>query len=101
MLWSSLRNTTRETDWSRLPHHRVTDTSTRTITREEPCDYRDNAMERYYPVKTSDGRYDALYQQYRTLGEREPSMSFIGRCGRLPSESTRPLSAGLRRDVRL
>ncbi len=45
-------------------------TKLRTV--EEPCDYRDNMLERYYPVKTSDGRYDALYKRY---ARRPPAMS--------------------------
>jgi UDP-galactopyranose mutase len=72
---------TRETNWDALPRHRVEATGRRTITREEPCDYRDNGMERYYPVKTADGRYQALYEKYRALAEAEPDMEFIGRCG--------------------
>jgi UDP-galactopyranose mutase len=72
---------TRETDWSRLPSHAAPADGTRTITREEPCDYRDNDFERYYPVKTTDGRYDAVYRQYRSLAARDPNLTFIGRCG--------------------
>lgn len=72
---------TRETDWSRLPQHQGRQEASRTITREEPCDYRDNNLERYYPVKTTDGRYDAVYRQYRSLAEREGNITFIGRCG--------------------
>ena len=72
---------TREAWWHCLPGHLEQETGRRTVTVEEPCDYRDNANERYYPVKTADGRYQALYQQYRALAERLPSMTFIGRCG--------------------
>ncbi len=72
---------TRETDWSRLPAHRVARSDVKTVTREEPCDYRDNGLERYYPVKTSDGRYDAIYRQYKALADEEGGMTFIGRCG--------------------
>lgn len=73
---------TRETRWDCLPHHVVTETSRRTVTAEEPCDYRDNAMERYYPLKTADNRYQAVYQTYRQLAERTAlNMEFIGRCG--------------------
>lgn len=72
---------TRETNWDVLPHHRVVATGRRTITREEPCDYRDNGLERYYPVKTADGRYQALYEKYRELAQAVPDMEFIGRCG--------------------
>jgi UDP-galactopyranose mutase len=71
---------TRETDWSRLPNHAAR-MSRKTITLEQPCDYRDNAMERYYPVKTSDGRNDAIYRRYRDHARSEPDLTFIGRCG--------------------
>jgi UDP-galactopyranose mutase len=74
------RPNTRETDWSRLPHHGA-GLARKTITLEQACDYRDNAMERYYPVKTSDGRNDAIYQRYRDHAAKNPAMTFIGRCG--------------------
>jgi len=72
---------TRETDWSRLPGHRIYDTGRKTITQEEPCDYRDNDLERYYPVKTSDGRHEAVYRRYKERAEKLDNISFIGRCG--------------------
>jgi UDP-galactopyranose mutase len=72
---------TRETDWSRIPDHVVRQTGLKTLTAEEPCDYRDNNMERYYPVKTSDGRYQAVYEKYKALAEQVGECSFIGRCG--------------------
>ncbi len=72
---------TRETYWDALPFHRVVETGQRTVTREEPCDYRDNNMERYYPVKTADGRFQAVYETYKTLAAAEAKVSFIGRCG--------------------
>jgi UDP-galactopyranose mutase len=75
------RPQTRETWWHCLPHHLVEDTGRQSITLETPCDYRDNAMERYYPVKTADGRYQLLYEQYKELAADLPTMSFIGRCG--------------------
>ena len=72
---------TREAWWHCLPGHLVAETGRRTVTVEEPCDYRNNSNERYYPVKTADGRYQALYQEYRGLAETLPNMAFIGRCG--------------------
>jgi UDP-galactopyranose mutase len=73
---------TRETRWDCLPHHIVTETGRRTITAEEPCDYRDNNRERYYPVKTADNRFQAIYNKYKVLAEQSSSkISFIGRCG--------------------
>ncbi len=72
---------TRATDWSLLPFHVAERGKTKTVTVEEPCDYIDNDYERYYPVKTSDGRYQAVYEQYRRLAAGIPDMTFIGRCG--------------------
>jgi len=72
---------TREIDWSRLPGHQLRATGRKTVTSEEPCDDRDNGMERYYPVKTSDGRFDAVYCRYKELAAQDGRISFIGRCG--------------------
>lgn len=72
---------TRETDWSRLPHHRVERGPHKTITREEPCDYRENNLERYYPVMAVDGRFDKLYNSYKSLANKISNLTFIGRCG--------------------
>lgn len=51
------------------------------MTLEEPCDYRENDFERYYPVKTSDRRFDAVYRRYKAAAEAEGQVTFIGRCG--------------------
>jgi UDP-galactopyranose mutase len=72
---------TRETWWHCLPGHQMAETGRRTVTIEAPCDYRDNGGERYYPVRTPDQRYQALYAEYRKLAESLPDMAFIGRCG--------------------
>jgi UDP-galactopyranose mutase len=72
---------TRETWWHVMPNHIINETGRRTLTLEEPCDYRDNNMERYYPVKTADGRYQILYDQYNRLASELSNMRFIGRCG--------------------
>ena len=73
---------TRETAWHAFPGHHVRDTGRVTLTAEEPCDYRDNRYERYYPARTSDGRHDATYRRYRGLADRDAGvMTFIGRCG--------------------
>ena len=53
----------------------------KTATQEEPCDYLANRLERYYPVKTCDGRYQAVYARYKALAEATPGINFIGRCG--------------------
>lgn len=72
---------TRETWWHVIPNHRVRDTGRFSITVEEPCDYRDNNRERYYPVKTSDRRYQQLYARYAEMAAGLLGMTFIGRCG--------------------
>jgi UDP-galactopyranose mutase len=72
---------TRETAWQEFPNHIVTDSGMGTFTREEPCDYRDNGFERYYPVRTADDRNGKIYDQYLALARREAKMKFIGRCG--------------------
>lgn len=72
---------TRQSDWSRLPGHVVTAGPVKTVTLEEPCADHENNMERYYPVKTSDGAPEKLYERYRDLALAEPNLQFIGRCG--------------------
>ncbi len=79
--YTDSRPYTRETSWHLLPCHVRQKTGRRTLTIEEPCDYRENAMERYYPVKTADGRFVALYERYREMAADLRNMSFIGRCG--------------------
>ncbi|MGK7870613.1 UDP-galactopyranose mutase [Falsiroseomonas sp. E2-1-a20] len=72
---------TRETWWHNIPGHRGDAMRSAVRTVEEPCDYRDNNYERYYPVKTLDGRYDDVYRQYQALAADRSSLRFIGRCG--------------------
>jgi UDP-galactopyranose mutase len=73
---------TRETRWDVMPHHLVAPTGNLTATIEEPCDYRENAMERYYPIRTADQRYQNLYQSYAKLAAAQADrIDFIGRCG--------------------
>jgi UDP-galactopyranose mutase len=69
---------TRVTEWKNFPGHGKNSFWT-TLTFEEPCDYRDNERERYYPVKDLKGVNRALYERYAAM---VPSnMTFIGRCG--------------------
>ncbi|MGW5837772.1 UDP-galactopyranose mutase [Methylorubrum extorquens] len=72
---------TRETWWHNIPNH--WDGNSRRVLRsiEEPCDYRDNNDERYYPVKSSDGIHDRLYERYCEEARGLIKMNFIGRCG--------------------
>jgi UDP-galactopyranose mutase len=73
---------TRATEWKKLPGHGENSVWT-TLTFEEPCDYTENYMERYYPVKTSqrDCPNRALYNQYADRAAQNPKLTFIGRCG--------------------
>ena len=69
---------TRLTEWKNLPEHGSHPYQT-TLTLEEPCDYKDNDMQRYYPVKDLSGKNQALYKKYRE--DTPENMTFIGRCG--------------------
>lgn len=73
---------TRETAWHLLPNHVIGRSGHVIFTREEPCDYRENNYERYYPVRSVDGVNAATYERYRALAERDRDrITFIGRCG--------------------
>lgn len=69
---------TRCTEWKKLPAHGKNADWT-SITIEEPCDYRDNNMERYYPVKDVEGLNRDRFRAYLDLAPAH--MTFIGRCG--------------------
>jgi UDP-galactopyranose mutase len=69
---------TRVTEWKQLPGHGQNACQT-TLTFEEPCDFRENSRERYYPVKDLQGVNRSLYLKYRNL--TSPTMTFVGRCG--------------------
>lgn len=69
---------TRVTEWKNFPLHGENESLT-TLTYEYPCDYRDNNMERYYPVKDIDGVNQEVYSKY--LAIENEKVQFIGRCG--------------------
>jgi len=73
---------TRVTEWKKFPAHGGNEFWT-TLTFEEPCDYRLNDMERYYPVKSADVNDPnrELYKQYKEKADALPDVTFIGRCG--------------------
>ena len=71
----------RETWWHNLPGHHVRQGETVARTVEEPCDYRDNRFERHFPVKSPDGRFEAIYKQYKEKAREVNNLTFIGRCG--------------------
>ena len=69
---------TRVTEWKNLPCH-GDNSCYSTLTYEEPCDYMENNMERYYPVKDIDGKNRETYEKYKSMVKN--NMTFIGRCG--------------------
>jgi UDP-galactopyranose mutase len=71
---------TRISEWKNIPGHGNNNQYT-TLTYEEPCDYKDNNMERYYPVKDKDGKNRDTYMRYKKLNEKDKNTTFIGRCG--------------------
>ena len=66
---------TRITKWDMFPNHG----SGEVYTKEEPCDYKDNNMERYYPVKDVAGINKVIYNRYKDIKNKK--VTFIGRCG--------------------
>ncbi len=69
---------TRQTEWKILPNNQTINNIT-VITKEEPCDYKENNKERYYPVNDRKGLNQKLYQRYAKLVPK--NITFIGRCG--------------------
>jgi UDP-galactopyranose mutase len=69
---------TRVTEWKYLPNHGVNEQMT-TLTYETPCDYTENNLERYYPVKDVSGLNRELYNKYKNI--ENPKLTFIGRLG--------------------
>ena len=67
---------TRITEWKNIPNHGLNPYFT-TLTAEEPCDYKDNNMERYYPV--NDLINKERYLKYKAIDN--PKTTFIGRTG--------------------
>lgn len=65
---------TRITNWGLFPEH-----GDYKFTLEEPCDYKDNKYERYYPIKDSEGKNLQLYKKYNQM--ENPKVTFIGRTG--------------------
>tara|TARA_B110000858_G_scaffold167840_1_gene195974 strand:- start:790 stop:1791 length:1002 start_codon:yes stop_codon:yes gene_type:complete len=70
---------TRVTEWKNIPNHGDNDQYT-VLTYEEPCDYKDNNLERYYPVKDVEGVNRETYKKYKEMVDTD-RMTFIGRCG--------------------
>lgn len=76
---------TRVTEWSQLPNSPNASMPRKStiLTLEEPCDYKDNKLERYYPIQDLGGRNRELYQTYvKHHSLVNKTMTFVGRCGR-------------------
>jgi UDP-galactopyranose mutase len=72
---------TRITEWKNIPGHGFNPLMT-TLTYEEPCDYKDNNMERYYPVKDVEGINREIYYKYLKYNKQhDKNVTFVGRCG--------------------
>jgi UDP-galactopyranose mutase len=69
---------TRITEWKNFPNHGLSE-GISSFTLEEPCDYKVNNMERYYPVKDLRGESSGIYKAYAKLCPA--NVTFIGRCG--------------------
>lgn len=70
---------TRIVEWKNWDHHGENPHYT-TLSYEEPCDYKDNNMERYYPIKDLEGTNRKIYNKYKSMVSND--MTFIGRCGK-------------------
>ena len=71
----------REIWWHNLPGHHVRRGPSVLRMVEEPCDYRENNLERHFPLRLGDGKADAAYKRYKELAAGIANMTFIGRCG--------------------
>ena len=69
---------TRVTEWKNIPEHGNNEFYS-TLTFEEPCDYKENDFQRFYPVKDNLGINRELYLKYANI--RNDKVTFIGRLG--------------------
>jgi UDP-galactopyranose mutase len=73
---------TRVTEWKNIPSHQNSKIALEpitTLTFEEPCCYKENNYERYYPVKDLAGKNRELYKKYEAI--ENSKVTFIGRLG--------------------
>tara|TARA_B100000925_G_scaffold76314_1_gene53878 strand:- start:1275 stop:2315 length:1041 start_codon:yes stop_codon:yes gene_type:complete len=72
---------TRMTEWKNIPSHGEHEFMT-SVTYEEPCDYRENNLERYYPVKDIKGKNRKIFERYLNHNKKNDlTLTFVGRCG--------------------
>ena len=71
---------TRVTNWELFPGLGGGDLTK--LTHETPCSYKENALERYYPLNTVDKAPQRTYRKYKELAKKVcDKTTFIGRCG--------------------
>lgn len=73
---------TRITEWKNIPstqNNKIGLQPITTLTLEEPCCYKENNHERYYPVKDIAGKNRELYKKYEAI--ENSKVTFIGRLG--------------------
>jgi len=70
---------TRITEWKKLPNQQDNSKIGKysILTQEEPCNFKDNYWEPYYPIQ--DDINKERYLQYKNI--ENPKVTFIGRCG--------------------
>lgn len=72
--FTDLEKYTRITNWGLFPNSG----NGNYYTLEEPCCFKENNNERYYPIKDAEGKNRKLCEKYRSLSDR---VTFIGRLG--------------------
>lgn len=68
---------TRVTEWKNLPGNSDVSRTETILTFEEPCDYDQNNLERYYPI--ADDENKSRHEKYRSISEQ--NVTHMGRCG--------------------
>jgi len=70
---------TRITEWKKFPNSQNSSKDWSVLTYEEPCDYKENDNERFYPVKDINGQNRERYKKYTEI--ENTKTTFVGRCG--------------------
>ena len=50
--------------WENFPNSERSKMNLTNVTIEEPCDYKENNFERYYPIKDLTGKSQTIYNKY-------------------------------------
>jgi UDP-galactopyranose mutase len=73
------KDCTRSTEWKYFPNCGFHPENYTLVTTEYPCDYLQNNMERYYPVRNHDSL--KTLETYEKAAKFERNVTFVGRCG--------------------